>query len=236
MQRLLGRMFLPLVFCCLMAPLPAISQNQTPPPNGRPGGQQGRPQPGGPKPGGQNPGNRPAPGNRPQPSRPVGSRPGGGPGNNRPNPGGPPPSRPNPNPGGRPGVKPPPPRPGPGPRPPVQKPPVHGPARPPSNRPPQWGKPPQHRPSYSFRPDNRNYLRRYYQHRLGYINRARRPVFTVGGFFPFGDIGYITPLPPQVYGQLPPPPPGYNMGYFDGYVVVYDPATYFIANVIDLLQ
>jgi hypothetical protein len=118
----------------------------------------------------------------------------------------------------------------------VQKPPVHGPARPPSNRPPQWGKPPQHRPSYSFRPDNRNYLRRYYQHRLGYINRARRPVFTVGGFFPFGDIGYITPLPPQVYGQLPPPPPGYNMGYFDGYVVVYDPATYFIANVIDLLQ
>jgi len=26
------------------------------------------------------------------------------------------------------------------------------------------------------------------------------------------------------------------MGYFDGYVVVYDPLTYFIANVIDLLQ
>jgi len=26
------------------------------------------------------------------------------------------------------------------------------------------------------------------------------------------------------------------MGYYDGYVVVYDPVTYFIVNVIDLLQ
>jgi len=43
-------------------------------------------------------------------------------------------------------------------------------------------------------------------------------------------------LPPNIYGYLPPPPPGYSMGYFDGYVVVYDPVSYFIANVIDLLQ
>jgi hypothetical protein len=26
------------------------------------------------------------------------------------------------------------------------------------------------------------------------------------------------------------------MGYFDGYVVVYDPVTYFIANLVDLFQ
>jgi hypothetical protein len=26
------------------------------------------------------------------------------------------------------------------------------------------------------------------------------------------------------------------MGYYQGYVVVYDPITYFIANVIDILQ
>jgi hypothetical protein len=49
-------------------------------------------------------------------------------------------------------------------------------------------------------------------------------------------IAYITSLPPHVYGYLPPPPPGYNTGYYDGYVVVYDPVTYFIANVVDLLQ
>jgi hypothetical protein len=68
------------------------------------------------------------------------------------------------------------------------------------------------------------------------INRARRPVFTVGGYFPFGDIGYLTPVPPSLYGSIPPPPPGYQMGYYDGYVVVYDPLTYFIANLVDLMQ
>jgi len=26
------------------------------------------------------------------------------------------------------------------------------------------------------------------------------------------------------------------MGYYDGYVVVYDPLTYFIANLVDLMQ
>jgi hypothetical protein len=72
--------------------------------------------------------------------------------------------------------------------------------------------------------------------RLGGINRANRPRFVIGGFFPYTYIPYITPLPPNVYGYLPPPPPGYQMGYYDGYVVVYDPLTYFIANVVDLLQ
>jgi hypothetical protein len=67
------------------------------------------------------------------------------------------------------------------------------------------------------------------------INRARRPVFTVGGYYPYADIGYLQPVPPNVYGYLAPPPPGYQMGYYDGYVVVYDPITYFIANLIDLL-
>jgi hypothetical protein len=62
-----------------------------------------------------------------------------------------------------------------------------------------------------------------------------RPRFVMGGFFPLGYISYITAVPPTVYGYLPPPPPGYQMGYLDGYVVVYDPITYFIANVIDLM-
>ncbi len=61
-------------------------------------------------------------------------------------------------------------------------------------------------------------------------------MFTVGGYFPYGDIGYLSAVPSQLYGQLPPFPPGYQAGYFDGYVVVYDPLTYFIADVIDLLE
>jgi hypothetical protein len=68
------------------------------------------------------------------------------------------------------------------------------------------------------------------------INRANRQRFTVGGYYPYADIGYLQPVPPDVYGYLPPPPPGYQMGYYDGYVVVYDPITYFITNLIDLMQ
>ena len=153
------------------------------------------------------PGTRPSPVGRPQPGRP---QPGVRPQPGRPNPS---PGRPQP---GRPNVG----------------------YRPPSRpgRPPQWGRPPQLRPNYQFRPTDRDYLRRHYRNRFSYINRARRPRFTIGGYFPYGDIGYLTPLPPNVYGYLPPPPPGYQMGYWDGYVVVYDPLTYFIANVVDLLQ
>jgi hypothetical protein len=66
------------------------------------------------------------------------------------------------------------------------------------------------------------------------INRSRRPVFAMGGYFPYGDVQYLSAVPGSLYGTLPPPPPGYQMGYYDGYVVVYDPLTYFIANVIDL--
>jgi hypothetical protein len=200
----------PLLF--LTAALPALTQNpqdRSQQPNTRPspGGQQGRP--GGP------PGNNRPPGNQ-NPGRPV----------TKPSPGNRPPG--NQNPGNRPPA-----RPNPGNKPPGR--PVSG-TRPPSNRPPQWGRPPQNRPSYHFRPTDNAYLRRYYRNRLISINRARRPIFTIGGFFPFGDIQYLSALPPDVYGYLPPPPPGYQMGYFDGYVVVYDPLTYFIANVIDLLQ
>jgi len=179
-------------------------------------GPQTRPAPGG-------PGNRPA---RPNPGG-GGNRPNpGGGGGNRPNPGGPG------GPGG-PSIQPPRPRP---PRPQPPRPNPGNRPRPPQNRPPQWGRPPQNRPGYNFRPNDRDYLRRYYRRNLGYINRANRPRFAIGGFFPFGYIGYLTPLPPPVYGYLPPPPPGYQMGYYDGYVVVYDPVTYFIANVVDLLQ
>jgi len=103
-------------------------------------------------------------------------------------------------------------------------------------RPPQWGHRPPQRPSYSFRPGNQAYLHRYYQRRLARINSSRRIRLIIGGFFPYANIAYISPLPPDVYGQLPPVPHGYRMGYYQGYVVVYDPVTFYIANLIDLMQ
>lgn len=104
------------------------------------------------------------------------------------------------------------------------------------SRPAQWGRAPSRRGSYSFRSNDRSRLHSYYMARLRSVNRYNRPMFRIGGYFPYADIGYLSPLPPDLYGTLPPPPYGYQMGYYDGYVVVYDPMTYFIASVIDLLQ
>jgi hypothetical protein len=199
-------------------PNPGAGNRPNPGAGNRPspgGGNNNRPQPGRPNPGTPPP--RPNPGaGKPQPGRP---NPGNG--NNRPQPG-------RPNPGNRPSPgRPTPGRPTPG---------RSNPGRPGGSRPPNWGRPPARRPSYSFRGNDRAYLHRYYLGRLGAINRLNRPRFIIGGFFPYAYISDLSPLPPDVYGYLPPPPPGYDMGYYDGYVVVYDPLTYFIANVIDLLD
>ena len=206
-----------LLFCCLAATPPALHAQDRP--QGPP---QNRPAPGAkpaakpaPRPGGNNGGRPQQPAARPKPAttRPA-------PAHTKPRPQ---PARPQP---GKPGAKPP------AHRPPHR--PVHH--RPPHSKPPQWGRPPHSRPPYSFRPTDRDRLRRYYAARIRAINRARRPVFTVGGYYPYADIGYLQPIPADVYGYLPPPPPGYQMGYYDGYVVVYDPVTYFIVNLIDLMQ
>lgn len=221
-------LFSTIILFGLSTAYPAASQNQqdrgnTPQKNtankggnhGKPSGPQTKPSPGG--------GNA-----RPQPNRPQPSRPNPGNGNQKPQPSRPQPGRPQPS---RPPTRPQPTRPQPG-RPNPGRP---NPGRPGQGRPPQWGHRPAKRPSYSFRPNDRAYLHRYYLSRLGAINRANRPRFIIGGFFPYAYIPYLSPLPPEVYGYLPPPPPGYSMGYYDGYVVIYDPVTYFIANVIDLL-
>jgi len=207
------------LFFLLAATLPAVAQDnqqgQQQKPQPHAGQQQGRPQHGG-----QKPETKPAPnhGTRPQPNRPN-------PGNNRPaqpsrpNPGNNRPSHPpRPNPGGN--------RPNPSPRPPSHRPPAH--------RPPQWGRPPAHRGSYRFRSNDRAYLLRYYGSRGRVIQGGSRPVVVVGGYFPYAYINYLSPLPADLYGYVPPPPPGYQIGYCDGYVVVYDPLTFYIVAVIDL--
>ena len=161
---------------------------------------------------------RPQPPPRPQPGKPSDRptiQPVPGPG--RPQPGKPI-NRPNPN---RP-VKP---TPLPGPRPQPGKPGYRPPSRPPGYRP----------PPYNWRPGDYDYMRRYYRRNFGYINRGRRPIFVIGGYIPFGDRGYFTPVPPHLLTYLPPPPPGYVLGYFDGYIVVYDPITYEILSFADLL-
>ena len=197
------------------------------PGNGQPPSTQPvRPSPGNPSPGRPSPGNPSKPNNPgTRPPRPSPGNPGGGP-PPRPNPGKPTPGKPNP---GRPNPgKPTPGKPTPG-RPTPGRP---NPGRPGTGRPPN-GRP---RPPYNFRPGDSDRLRRHYRRRFSYINRSRRPVFVIGGYIPFGDRGYFSPIPSDLLGYLPPVPPGYVVGYFDGYCVVYDPVTFAILNFVDLLN
>ncbi len=68
------------------------------------------------------------------------------------------------------------------------------------------------------------------------INRSRRYHFVIGGYFPRTYLGLFQPVPPDILMYLPPVPPGYAIGYYQGYTVVYDPVTLQIISVLDLYQ
>ncbi|QVK22987.1 hypothetical protein KHX94_17910 [Shewanella dokdonensis] len=46
---------------------------------------------------------------------------------------------------------------------------------------------------------------------------------------------YITPAPSALIRRLNDIPPGCNVGYYQGYSVVYDPTTFAILTLVDLL-
>jgi hypothetical protein len=94
----------------------------------------------------------------------------------------------------------------------------------------------QGRPNYQFRSQDSGRLRQYYQGGFGRIDRRHRPRFSRGGYIPRMYWGDFQPVPYSLIGYLPAVPPGYAIGYYDGYVVVYDPVTYVIVSVLDILQ
>jgi hypothetical protein len=62
----------------------------------------------------------------------------------------------------------------------------------------------------------------------------RRPVFVPGQVI--ARTYYVQPVPRTYWvGVSPPPPPGYQYGYYEGYVVAYDPTTRVIGDVLDLV-
>jgi Ni/Co efflux regulator RcnB len=100
------------------------------------------------------------------------------------------------------------------------------------NRGPQGGQ--QGGGNYHFRPDDRNNFRNHYQSNLRqWQNNPRRPHFNAGDRLP-GNYR-IQAVPSSYYRGVPPPPPGYRFGYYDGYVVSYNPTTRIIADVLDLV-
>lgn len=90
--------------------------------------------------------------------------------------------------------------------------------------------------SYAFRSQDISRLRSQYRSNYANVNRARRPHFYRGGYIPVTYRRYFQPVPPAVIGYLPPVPPGYAVGYYDGYVAVYSLATFAILNLIDLMS
>lgn len=62
----------------------------------------------------------------------------------------------------------------------------------------------------------------------------RRPVFVPGQVIE--RTYYVQPVPRTYWvGVAPPPPPGYQYGYYEGYVVAYNPTSRVIADVVDLV-
>jgi Ni/Co efflux regulator RcnB len=87
-----------------------------------------------------------------------------------------------------------------------------------------------------FHFDN-NYRDHFAQHYRGdaanWRNRRDRVRFDRGQRIP---VGYrVQPVPVAYYRDVPPPPPGYRYGYYEGYVVAYDPTTRVIGDVLDLV-
>jgi Ni/Co efflux regulator RcnB len=80
--------------------------------------------------------------------------------------------------------------------------------------------------------DNRDHGRVVYTRE---VVRTRQPVFYRGRAIPVGYRHAIQPLPAAYRYRVPVAPRGYSVGYYQGYSVVYDPATFLIISVIDLL-
>lgn len=89
-------------------------------------------------------------------------------------------------------------------------------------------------PGYRFGNDDRNrFAQRYRSDAMRWRNRRDRPRFYAGYAIPRNYA--LRPVPPSYWAGGPPPPPGYQYGYYDGYVVAYNPATRIIADVLDLV-
>jgi Ni/Co efflux regulator RcnB len=91
-------------------------------------------------------------------------------------------------------------------------------------------------PYYRFRANDRAHLQRYYQAPLRTVRPDRRPHFRAGYVVPPAFRPHIAVVPLHARRHLPPPPRGYQVGYYEGYSVVYDPLTFTILSVLDLLS
>jgi hypothetical protein len=91
----------------------------------------------------------------------------------------------------------------------------------------------KYREDYRFRGEDRGRFYAHYRSDADQWRGRRRPVFVTGRVVPRE---YVIQTVPQTYWVgAPPPPPGYQYGYYGGYVVAYNPTTRIVADVLDLV-
>jgi Ni/Co efflux regulator RcnB len=92
------------------------------------------------------------------------------------------------------------------------------------------------RSEYHFRAEDRDHFSPHYQKDIRQWRQHpdRRHNFRAGERLPSGVS--LKSVPTSYYRALPPPPPGYRFGYYDGYVVAYNPTTQIVADVLDLVN
>ena len=94
------------------------------------------------------------------------------------------------------------------------------------------------RSEYHFRSDDGQRFFSHYRSNVEQIRRHpdRRHHIRAGERLPSDFRGRLRAVPRSYYQYVPPPPPGYRLGYYDGYVVAYDPTTQIVADVLDLVN
>ncbi len=90
---------------------------------------------------------------------------------------------------------------------------------------------------YHFRAADQAKLRDHYRgnfRQTDHIDVAHRTAFRVGMRLSGDWRARIHPVPEAIIGELPPIPAGLEIGYLDGYAIVYDPGTGEIVETLDV--
>ena len=112
---------------------------------------------------------------------------------------------------------------------PAPRPPVH-------QYPPIGPRPGYPRPGYVWGRGNRWRLYQYFLGNRPSPGPLHRQRFYSGGYFPVGYLQYMQPVPAHLLAYLPPVPDGCDIGYYNGYCVIYDLHTLRILSVLDLYR
>lgn len=90
---------------------------------------------------------------------------------------------------------------------------------------------------YRFRNEDRDRFSGHYKKDIRQYQTYpdRRHHIRAGEKLPGDYRSRLRPVPRSYYRSVAPPPPGYQFGYYDGYVVAYNPVTQIVADVLDLV-